>query len=312
MSLCSRKSDHVTTASSPAPEDSVDISATGPKRRAHEAVRHLHAVDPPPLEARELFVNQLIENHVEVARSIASRYRNRGIDTDDLQQVALLGLTKAAQRFDPDSGHSFMAFAVPTIRGEVRRYFRDTGWVVRPPRRVQELQARITRAQNDLEQELGRSPRPSEIALHLHVDLDDVVEALSVDGCFTPTSLDTPLEDATSTIGDLLGDTDTATDELEAKMVLEPLIAKLAPRERRIVFMRFYEERSQQAIADAVGLTQAQVSRVLQRILNTFRDELHAGRGQSGQPGQSGRPGRAVAPSAPGPGSATPAFRKGA
>jgi RNA polymerase sigma-B factor len=297
----------VTTASSLAPDHSVDISTVGPQRRTHKAVPHLQAVDPPSLEPRDLLVDQLIEDHIEVAQSIASRYRNRGIDTDDLQQVALLGLTKAAQRFDPDSGHSFMAFAVPTIRGEVRRYFRDTGWVVRPPRRVQELQVRITRAQNDLEQQLGRSPRPSEIAQHLDADLDDVVEALSVDGCFAPTSLDIPLNDATSTIGDLLGDESTATDELEAKMVLEPLIAKLAPRERRIVFMRFYEERSQQAIADAVGLTQAQVSRILQRTLTTLRDGLDAGPGQAL---------RAVPPTTPldptGPGSSTPAFRKGA
>lgn len=306
----------MTTASSLVPDHSVDISTVRPQRRPREAVPHLHAVDPPSLEARELLVNQLIENHIEVAHSIASRYRNRGIDTDDLQQVALLGLTKAAQRFDPDAGHDFMAFAVPTIRGEVRRYFRDTGWVVRPPRRVQELQARITRAQNDLEQQLGRSPRPSEIAHHLNADLDDVVEALSVDGCFIPTSLDTPFNDATTTIGDLLGDESTATDELEAKIVLEPLIAKLAPRERRIVFMRFYEERSQQAIADAVGLTQAQVSRILQRILMTLRAELDAGPGQTGQTGQSGQPGRAVPPSTlpdpTGAGNSTRAFRKGA
>jgi RNA polymerase sigma-B factor len=298
----------VTTASSLAPDHSVDIPTVAPRqRRTHEAVPCLHAIDAPSVEARQLLVNQLIENHIEVAHSIASRYRNRGIDIDDLQQVALLGLTKAAQRFDPDAGHNFMAFAVPTIRGEVRRYFRDAGWVVRPPRRVQELQARIMRAQDTLEQQLGRSPRPSEIARHLDVDLDEVVEALSVEGCFTPTSLDAPLDSATSTIGDLLSDESTATDELEVRMVLEPLIAELAPRERRIVFMRFYEERSQQAIADAVGLTQAQVSRILQRTLTTLRDGLGAGRGQTL---------RAVPPTTPldptGTESSTPAFRKGA
>ena len=132
---------------------------------------------------------------------MAARYRNRGIELEDLQQVALLGLTKAAHRFDPDLGHDFMSFAVPTIRGELRRHFRDLGWVVRPPRRVQELQSRISRAQAQLEQALGRSPRPSELASHLEVDLDDVVEALAADGCFTPTSLDTPLDDVTTTLG---------------------------------------------------------------------------------------------------------------
>lgn len=300
----------MTTAFSLAPDHPVDNATGGPPGHRQATVSQLRPVDPRSHEARELLVEQLIQDHLEVAQSIASRYRNRGIESDDLQQVALLGLTKAAGRFDPDAGHDFMAFAVPTIRGEVRRYFRDNGWVVRPPRRVQELQGRITRAQNDLEQRLGRSPRPSEIARHLDVDLDDVVEALSVDGCFTPTSLDAPLNDATSTIGDLIGDESAAVEELEAKLVLEPLIATLAPRERRIVFMRFYEERSQQAIADAVGLTQAQVSRVLQRILTTLRDRLDAEPGQSCQSLWAVQPSTLSDPT--GPGSSTPAFRKGA
>ncbi len=242
-------------------------------RAASPTAVHLRLVDEHSPEARALLVEQLIESHLEVARSIASRYRNRGIDGEDLQQVALLGLTKAAQRFDPSAGHDFLAYAVPTIRGEVRRHFRDAGWVVRPPRRVQELQARIMRAQSDLEQQLGRSPRPSEVAAHLDVPLDDVVEALSVDGCFSPTSLDTPLNDVTP-LGELIGDESTETDALEARLVLEPLIAELDPRDRRIVHMRFYEERSQQEIADAVGITQAQVSRVLRRILTRLREEM--------------------------------------
>ncbi len=125
----------------------------------------------------------LIAQHIAIARSVAARYRNRGVDLEDLEQVAMLGLTKAAHRFDPDAGHDFLSYAVPTIRGEVRRYFRDSGWVVRPPRRVQELQARIARADNELCQLLGRSPRPTEVADHLDAPLDDVVEALSADGC---------------------------------------------------------------------------------------------------------------------------------
>lgn len=273
-------------------------------------------MDSSSSAAREVLVEQLIADHLEVARSIASRYRNRGVDGDDLEQVALLGLTKAAQRFNPDAGHDFLAFAVPTIRGEVRRYFRDAGWVVRPPRRVQELQARIQRVHADLEQQLGRSPRPSEVATHLDVDLDDVVEALSADGCFTPTSLDTPLTDTTTTIGDTIGAESTATDELEAKLVLQPLLAKLAPRERRIVIMRFYEDRSQQQIADAVGITQAQVSRLLQRILTDMRKELDC-EGEQASPAPAAPaalravpPGRLLDPA--GPGNSTPAFRKGA
>ena len=214
---------------------------------------------------------QLIETNAAVARSMASRYRNRGIDLDDLEQVALLGLTKAAQRFDPNAGHDFLSFAVPTVRGELRRHFRDSGWMVRPPRRVQDLQTRIASAQEELESRLGRSPRPSEIAAHLDEDTSDIVEALAADGCFTPTSLDARVADGSSSLGDLLGQEDRALAQAEAKVMLEPLMRGLTARDRRIVRLRYYQEQTQQEIADSVGLTQAQVSRVLTRILNDLR-----------------------------------------
>lgn len=217
---------------------------------------------------------QLIETNVAVARSMASRYRNRGIDLDDLEQVALLGLTKAAQRFDPDAGHDFLSFAVPTVRGELRRHFRDSGWMIRPPRRVQDLQARIATAQDELESQLGRSPRPSEVAEHLGEELADVVEALAADGCFAPTSLDATVGDGSTTLGALMGREDRAMRSAEAGVVLAPVIQMLSPRDRRILGMRFYEERTQQEIADEVGLTQAQVSRVLTRILADLRADL--------------------------------------
>ena len=221
-------------------------------------------------DAHEL-TRQLIETNAAVARSMASRYRNRGIDLDDLEQVALLGLTKAAQRFDPAAGHDFLSFAVPTIRGELRRHFRDSGWMVRPPRRVQDLQTRIAGAQEELEPRLGRSPRPSELAAHLDEDPSDVVEALAADGCFTPTSLDAPVADGSSSIGDLLGGEDRALAQTEAKVMLDPLMRGLTARDRRILQLRFYQEQTQQEIADSIGLTQAQVSRVLTRILADMR-----------------------------------------
>ena len=223
-----------------------------------------------PADADEL-TRQLIETNAAVARSMASRYRNRGIDLDDLEQVALLGLTKAAQRFDPAAGHDFLSFAVPTIRGELRRHFRDSGWMVRPPRRVQDLQTRIAGAQEELEAELGRSPRPSEIATHLDEDTSDVVEALAADGCFTPTSLDAPVSDGSSSLSDLLGSEDQALAQAEAKVMLDPLMRGLTARDRRIVRLRYFQEQTQQEIADTVGLTQAQVSRVLTRILADLR-----------------------------------------
>jgi RNA polymerase sigma-B factor len=224
-------------------------------------------------DAHEL-TRQLIETNAGVARSMASRYRNRGIDLDDLEQVALLGLTKAAQRFDPSAGHDFLSFAVPTVRGELRRHFRDAGWTVRPPRRVQDLQTRISAAQDQLESRLGRSPRPSEIAEHLDEQLSDVIEALAADGCFTPTSLDATVADGSSTLGDLLGGEDRALDHVEAKVMLDPLVRGLSRRDQRILGLRFYDGLTQQEIAGEVGLTQAQVSRVLARILADLRAGL--------------------------------------
>ena len=241
---------------------------TSPVREQHrDLLSHTEAERHAPVE-------RLIEDNVPLARSMAARYRNRGIDLDDLEQVALLGLTKAAQRFDPDAGHDFLSYAVPTIRGELRRHFRDAGWMVRPPRRVQDLQARIAGAQRELEAELGRSPRPSEVAMHLEANLTDVIEALSADGCFTPTSLDGVVGDGSSTLGDLIGHEDRAVESAEARVVLDPVVRQLSERDRRIVRLRFFDECTQQEIAQDVGLTQAQVSRVLTRILSDLREQL--------------------------------------
>ena len=228
-------------------------------------------------DADEL-TRQLIETNVAVARSMASRYRNRGIDLDDLEQVALLGLTKAAQRFDPAAGHDFLSFAVPTIRGELRRHFRDSGWMVRPPRRIQDLQTRIAGAQEELEPRLGRSPRPSELAAHLGEETSDVVEALAADGCFTPTSLDARVADGSSSLGDLLGDEDRALAQAEAKVMLAPdaCPVRAQPPDRPTVY---FQEQTQQGIADSVVLTQAQVSRVF----------AHPGQ-PPGRPGRGRRP----------------------
>ena len=230
------------------------------------APRTAPAVHPTP--------DELVEQNIPIARSMAGRYRNRGIDLDDLEQVALLGLTKAASRFDPDAGHDFLSYAVPTVRGELRRHFRDAGWTVRPPRRVQELQARISSAEDELSGELGRSPRPTEIAERLEVDVAGVIEALAADGCFTPTSLDAPVGEGTSSLGDLLGGEDRAVAQAEARIVVAPLLRLLSARDRRIVQLRFHDERTQQEIAEEVGLTQAQVSRVLTRILAEMRGHL--------------------------------------
>ncbi|RYB93670.1 sigma-70 family RNA polymerase sigma factor [Nocardioides oleivorans] len=223
---------------------------------------------------RRTMRDDLIEAHVPVALSIASRYRNRGIDLDDLEQVALLGLTKAADRFDPGAGHAFMSYAVPTMRGEIRKYFRDHGWMVRPPRRVQEMQARIAGIEDLLATQLGRSPRPSEIAAHLEADLADVEEALAADGCFSPASLDLPVGDGGPPLAELLGAEDRSFSRAEARVLLAPAVRRLAERDRLVVRLRFRDELTQREIAEAVGLTQAQVSRILDRVLGELRAGL--------------------------------------
>jgi RNA polymerase sigma-B factor len=227
-----------------------------------------------PARRRHL-ISCAVEANMGVADAIASHYRRRGIPDDDLQQVAYLALTKAARRFDPEAGHDFLSYAVPTIRGELRRYFRDNGWMVRPPRKVQELQGRVFAAEAELASRLGRSPSVTEVASHLGAPLRDVEEALSAEGCFVPTSLDKSVGgESTTTIGDLLGDRDADTDAVEARVVLAPVVRRLSERDRKVLRLRFYDDRTQREIADEIGVTQTQVSRVLTRIMKELRENV--------------------------------------
>jgi RNA polymerase sigma-B factor len=238
------------------------------------------ATCPQPERARLLGV--VVELNMCVADAIASRYRGRGVADEDLRKVAYLALTKAARKFDPDAGHDFLSYAVPTIRGEVCRYFRDCGWMVRPPRKVQELQSRIFAAQTELSLTLGRSPSPTEVAALLGEPLGDVEEALAAEGCFTPTSLDRPLtSDSDMTIGDLLRGVDGSRSAAEARVVLAPLVRKLSDRDRLVLQMRFYDDRTQQEIAEQIGVTQTQVSRLLARIFGELRTGLEGAQAAS-------------------------------
>jgi RNA polymerase sigma-B factor len=230
-------------------------------------------------ERRRELLGEVVEINMGVADAIASRYRRRGISEDDLQQVAYLALTKAARKFDPEAGHDFLSYAVPTIRGELRRYFRDAGWMVRPPRKVQELQSRIFAAQSQMSLSLGRSPSPSEVASFLGEDVADIEEALAAEGCFTPTSLDRPVgSDSPLPMAELLGGSDESRSAVEARVVLAPVVRKLSERDRKVLRMRFFEDRTQQEIAQEIGVTQTQVSRLLSRVFTELREGLE-GRG---------------------------------
>lgn len=228
-----------------------------------------------PEKHRACLRNRIITLNLPLARSIASRYQTRGVCPEDLEQVAYEGLVKAVDRFDPSRGHDFSSFAVPTIRGEIKRYFRDQGWMIRPTRALQEAQARIFAADTDLYQYLGRAPRPSDIAEHLGLEPDLVHEALSLNGCFSPTSLDGLTVDG-DRLGVDPGERDPGFDAVEIHELLRPLLQGLSARERRILHMRFLECRSQAEIGRELGVTQMQVSRLLSGILTRLRQELAA------------------------------------
>lgn len=239
---------------------------------------HPRVATGPTTETDSTTVDEssLVMAHLGVAQSIARRYRNRGIPLDDLEQVARLGLVKAARSYDPARRNDFLAYAVPTIRGEVRKHFRDQGWMVRPPRRIQELQSRILAAAADLTQELGRSPRPSEIAARLDTPVGEIEEALGAEGCFTPSSLDRPVgagPDAPS-LGDVLPGDDADHEAVDARVILAPAVRRLDERDRRILHLRYFNGWTQEEIAREIGVTQMHVSRLLTKILGRLRSEL--------------------------------------
>lgn len=222
---------------------------------------------------------QIICLHLPLARSVAGRYRNRGVALEDLEQIACTALVLAVQRFDPAVGDSFLSYALPTIQGMLKRHFRDHGWVIRPPRRIQHLQSRISTSREELVQSLGRAPRADEVAEHLGVDVDDVIEALAARGCFTPVSLDRPVGlagDGADTVGDLLSALDDPLNAAEARVMLMPAIRRLSERDRSIIAMRFFEQRTQADIGAELGVSQIQVSRLLTRILRDLRRMLTA------------------------------------
>ena len=248
-----------------------------------EATARLFAlVEQTEGDERQGHQDEIVRLNMAVARDCARRYRGRGVATDDLEQVAYVGLVKAVRGFDPDRGFDFLAFAVPTVRGELRRHFRDLGWALRPPRSIQELQTRILAAEADLTQELGRSPRPSDFARHLDVDLEHVVDALGASGCFAPTSLDLPTGDGDAALGDQLGGLDPGFETAEARVTLAAVMRGLTPRERRILELRFFGGRTQAEIGADIGVTQMQVSRLLNRILSRMRDKMLADAASTG------------------------------
>lgn len=243
--------------------DRIDAAATA------DAVRRLaEMADDDP--ARAALRDAVVEAHLGLVEHLARRYCGRGEPLDDLVQVGTIGLLKAVDRYDPARGTALASYAVPTVLGEIRRHFRDRGWAVRVPRRLQELSRMLTDTQAELTQELGRAPTVAELAERCGLDEDTVLEGLESAGAYSTVPLD-PAADAAEP---LLGSDDDALVGVENREALRPLLAALPARERRIIALRFVRGMSQSQIADEVGLSQMHVSRLLARSLAALRQGL--------------------------------------
>jgi RNA polymerase sigma-B factor len=245
------------------------------RQRVTEEWLHVAASSTEPSE-RHAARAQVVLANLGVARSIAAQFRDRGIPREDLEQVAYVGLVAAAHRFQPRDEGDFLSFAVPTIRGEVRRHFRDFGWTVRPPRRVQEIQLRVLAARERLAAAHDSPPSVDDIARDLGESTRHVAEALRLEGCFSPTSLEHPLPSGSGTIADLLEVDEDDYDAAEARAMLGPAVRGLRERDRTVLRLRFFEGLNQREIGARLGVTQTQVSRILGRIMDELRASLEA------------------------------------
>ena len=219
--------------------------------------------------------DDLVAAHIGLAEYLARRFANRGEPLDDLVQVASLGLLKAIDRFDPERGVEFSTYATHTIVGELKRHFRDKGWAVRAPRRMQELYLRLGKVVAALGQELGRSPTIAELAAEVQVTEEEVLEALEAGQAYRFTSLDAPAggDSDGETLGARMGSDDPDMDGAERRATLSPLLSRLPPREQLILHLRFFEGLTQSEIATRLGISQMHVSRLLARSVAQLREE---------------------------------------
>ncbi|SDE99561.1 RNA polymerase sigma-B factor [Blastococcus aurantiacus] len=268
--------DETPAVEAPAAEEAVPLSDN--RRRAQRTaplfaeLATLEKDDPRRERLREI----LVEEHLPLVRHFARRFSNRGEPFDDLLQVGTLGLIAAIDRFDPTRGVEFLSFAVPTITGEIKRHFRDQGWSVRVPRRLQELHLSLNAAVGELAQKNGRAPTPSELAQHLGIPREEVLEGLAVANAYRSSSLDERLsgDDDSPTLAATLGEEDAALEGVEYRESLQPLLATIPARERRILILRFFGNMTQSQIAADIGISQMHVSRLLSQTLAKLREGL--------------------------------------
>ena len=219
---------------------------------------------------------RLVSQHIGLVEFLARRFRNRGEPVEDLIQVGTIGLLKAIDRFDLEREVEFSTYATPTIVGELKRHFRDKGWAVRVPRRLQELHLELTKTVGNLAHDLGRSPTVEEIAKAAGISEEEVLEGLEIAQAYNFTSLDAPIDsqDGSTSFAEQLGAEDEQLENLEYRASLAPEMAKLPEREQKIVYLRFYKGLTQSEIATRLGISQMHVSRLLTRTLAQLREAL--------------------------------------
>ena len=264
----------------PPPQDMTAGASRG-ERAGHDRVRARDmfatlARSDLSAVSRQRVRDELVEMHLPLVEYLARRFRNRGEPLDDLVQVATIGLIKAVDRFDLDRGVEFSTYATPTIVGEIKRHFRDKGWAIRVPRRLQELKLSLGKATSELSQRNGRSPTVGELASHLRMSEEDVLEGLESANAYSAVSLDAPDtgDDENHAVADTLGITDESLEGVEYRESLKPLLGQLPAREKRILLLRFFGNMTQSQIAAELGISQMHVSRLLARTLTQLRAGL--------------------------------------
>jgi RNA polymerase sigma-B factor len=247
------------------------------RARERELIEVLSTHDPDS-PAHRRARDELVTIHLPLVQYLARRFRDRGEPLEDLVQVGTIGLIKAVDRFDPERGVEFSTYATPTIVGEIKRHFRDKGWAIRVPRRLQELRMSIGAATAELSQKSGRSPTVAELAEHIGVSEDEIIEGLEGAQAYSTSSLDAQVggdgSDDAPMLADRLGFEDPDLEGVEYRESLKPLLAALPARERRILVLRFFHGMTQSQIAEEVGISQMHVSRLLAKSLAQLRDGL--------------------------------------
>lgn len=254
----------------------IDAAQLARRDRDERTEQVLHAAATAPSAERAPLLEEVIMLNISLARGLARKFADRGLDADDLEQVALLGLCKAAHGYRPGQGPCFVAYAVPTVLGELRRHFRDHGWLVRPSRIEQELGIALRSVEGELAQTLGHTPDLSELAGRLGCSESEVSRATVAQRGYQGTSLDARVGDGQATLASLIGDPTDEYARVDARLTVQRLMSGLSARNRLILGLRFEQGLTQAEIGQRVGLSQMQISRIISALLAELRKKLDA------------------------------------